>query len=162
MLKEGERMAQTYDLTNGKVSTQILKFYFPMFFTNMLQQIYTVADTAIVGKGLGDNSLAAVGNMASFTFLVIGFSIGMTNGFSVSVARNYGAKKYDELRNSVAASVILSVIIAAVLTLASVTMLRSTLILLQTDSLIIDESLRYGYVLFGGLTATIAYNLCSP
>ena len=77
-------MAQTYDLTRGKTSSVILTFFFPMFFTNMLQQLYTVADTAIVGKGLGDNALASVGNMSSLTFLIIGFSLGISNGFSVS------------------------------------------------------------------------------
>ena len=71
-------MAKTYDLTKGNVTSVILKFYFPMLLTNMLQQLYTLADTAIVGKGLGDNALAAVGNMSSLTFLVIGFSMGLS------------------------------------------------------------------------------------
>ncbi|MDO5558910.1 MAG: MATE family efflux transporter [Oscillospiraceae bacterium] len=154
-------MAQTYDLTNGKVSKLILKFFFPMFFTNMLQQIYSIADTAIVGKGLGDDSLAAVGNMSSLTFLIVGFSIGMTNGFSVSAAQYFGAQKYDKLRNTLASSLILSVIISAVLTAVSTVFLRSTLVMLQTPEIIIHESLRYGYIIFGGLTATIAYNLCA-
>mgnify|MGYP003500154068 FL=1 len=85
-------MAQTYDLTQEKVSKLILRFYFPLLFTNMLQQIYTVADTIIVGKGLGDQALAAVGNMSSLSFLIMGFSMGLTNGFSVSIAQSYGAK----------------------------------------------------------------------
>ena len=67
-------MTKTYDLTEGKVSLLILRFFFPMFLTNMLQQIYTIADTAVVGKGLGDLALGAVGNMSSLTFLIIGFS----------------------------------------------------------------------------------------
>ena len=84
-------MAKTYDLTNGSPAKLIMKFFFPMFFTNMLQQIYTIADTAIVGKGLGDNQLAAVGNMSSLTFLIVGFSIGLTNGFSIMTAQYFGA-----------------------------------------------------------------------
>ena len=56
-------MAKTSDLTQGKVSRLILAFFFPMLFTNMLQQVYSLADTAIVGKGLGDNALGAVRNM---------------------------------------------------------------------------------------------------
>ena len=80
-------MAQTYDLTRGNPTKLILTFFFPMLFTNMLQQIYSIADTAIVGKGLGDDALAAVGNMSSLTFLVIGFSIGLTNGFSILTAQ---------------------------------------------------------------------------
>lgn len=154
-------MAQTYDLTKGRTTPLVLKFFIPMFFTNMLQQVYTIADTAIVGKGLGDDALAAVGNMSSLTFLIIGFSIGLSNGFSVSIARNFGAKNYDMLRKSIASSVKLSLIITILLTALSVAFLKPVLILLQTDESIIADSLLYGYVIFGGLTATIAYNLCS-
>lgn len=154
-------MAQTYDLTYGKVSTLILKFFFPMLFTNMLQQVYTVADTAIVGKGLGDNALAAVGNMSSLTFFIIGFSMGLANGFSVLIAQNYGAKKYEALRKTIASSVKLSFIITLLLTAASMIFLRPILVMLQTDSAIINDSLTYGYIIFGGLITTIAYNLCA-
>lgn len=154
-------MAQAYDLTEDKVSKLILKFYFPMLFTNMLQQIYTVADTVIVGKGLGDNALAAVGNMSSLTFLVMGFSMGLANGFSVSIAQSYGAKDYRELRRNIASSVKLAVCIAMVLTLLSTAFLRNLLELLQTDAAIMVDSLTYGYIIFGGLITTLAYNLCA-
>ncbi len=154
-------MARTYDLTEGKVSKLILAFYFPMLFTNLLQQIYTLADTAIVGKGLGDNALAAVGNMSSLTFLIIGFSLGLTNGFSVTIAQNYGARDYGRMRKAIASSIKLAVIIAVLLTALSVIFLKDVLILLDTDKKIIGDSLLYGYIIFGGLFSTIAYNLCA-
>ena len=109
-------MSQTYDLTNGNYKTQILKFFFPMFLTNMLQQIYTIADTAIVGKGLGDNPLAAVGNMSSLTFLIIGFSIGLTNGFTIKTAQFFGAGNHEHLKHSIASAIILSAWITIILT----------------------------------------------
>ena len=87
-------MAKANDLTHGNVTGLILRFYFPMLLTNMLQQMYNIVDTAIVGKGLGDNALAAVGNMSSLTFLIYGFSIGLANGFSVITAQSFGAKDY--------------------------------------------------------------------
>lgn len=154
-------MARTYDLTEGKVSKLILAFFFPMLITNLLQQVYTIADTAIVGKGLGDNALAAVGNMSSLTFLIMGFSMGLTNGFSVSIAQNYGAKDYSKLRRAIASSIKLAVVIAVILTAVSVIFLKDILILLDTSDVIIGDSLLYGYIIFGGLFSTIAYNLCS-
>ncbi|MBQ7047062.1 MAG: MATE family efflux transporter [Oscillospiraceae bacterium] len=154
-------MAQTYDLTKGKVSRLILAFYFPMLFTNLLQQVYTMADTAIIAKGLGDDATAAVGNMASLTFLIIGFSTGLTNGFSVSIAQNYGAKDYSDLRKAIASSIKLAVGITVLLTVLSVVFLRDILLLLKTDSAIIGDSLLYGYIIFGGLATTIAYNMCA-
>lgn len=154
-------MAQTYDLTKGKTTPIILKFFFPMLLTNMLQQVYTIADTMIVGKGLGDDPLAAVGNMSSLTFFIIGFSMGLTNGFSVSIAQDYGAKNINQLRRSVAASIMLSGIITVILTAISVIFLRPVLVLLQTSDIIMSDSLLYGYIIFGGLFTTIAYNLCA-
>ncbi len=154
-------MAQTYDLTQEKVSKLILRFYFPLLFTNMLQQLYTVADTIIVGKGLGDQALAAVGNMSSLTFLIMGFSMGLTNGFSVSIAQSYGAKNYEHLRKTIASSIELSVGIGVLLTIISTFFLRALLGVLRTSELIMQDSLTYGYIVFGGLLATLAYNLCA-
>lgn len=154
-------MAQAYDLTQGKPANLILKFFFPMLFTNMLQQIYTIADTAIVGKGLGDDQLAAVGNMSSLTFLIVGFSIGLTNGFSIITAQYYGAGDRRNLRRSAASSVLLAVGIAAVLTTISTVFLKQILTLMQTPYTIMTDSLKYGYIIFGGLTANISYNLCA-
>lgn len=154
-------MAKTYDLTEGKVTKLILRFYFPMLFANLLQQIYNLADTAIVGKGISDNALAAVGNMGSLTFLIIGFSVGLTNGFSVSIAQSYGAKDFERLRKSVASSITLGALITLILTVVSIAFLKSVLVLLDTDPVILPDSLLYGYIIFGGLITTIAYNLCS-
>ena len=154
-------MAKANDLTQGKVTSLILKFYFPMLLTNVLQQIYTIADTAIVGKGLGDNALAAVGNMSSLTFLIFGFSMGLANGFSVIVAQSFGAKDYSKLRRSVASSAMLCFMIGIVLTAVSTSFLRPVLHLLRTDEAIMHDGLVYGYFIFGGLIATITYNLCA-
>ena len=154
-------MAKANDLTNGKVTGLILKFYFPLLLTNMLQQMYNIADTAIVGKGLGDSALAAVGNMSSLTFLIFGFSMGLANGFSVIIAQSFGAKNYRKLRRAVASSAVLCLIIAIFLTAVSLTFLKPILQLLRTDSSIIKDGLTYGYFIFGGLIITIAYNLCS-
>ena len=154
-------MAKANDLTQGKVTGLILKFYFPMLLTNMLQQLYTIADTAIVGKGLGDNALAAVGNMSSLTFLIFGFSMGLANGFSVIIAQSFGAKDYSKLRRSVASSAMLCFIIGIILTAVSISFLKPVLHLLRTDEAIMHDGLVYGYFIFGGLIATITYNLCS-
>ncbi len=154
-------MSKTNNLTEGKVTSILFGFFFPMLFTNLLQQIYTFADAAIVGKGLGDNSLAAVGNMTSLAFFITGFSIGTTNGFGVIIAQNYGAGNYDKLRKSIAASVKLSVIISVILTIIGLVFLKPVMIAMNTSEDILNESLLYGYILFGGLITAVAYNMCS-
>ena len=154
-------MNTTSDLTIGRPGKLILKFYVPLLLTNALQQLYSFADTAIVGKGLGDNSLAAVGNMASLCFLIIGFSMGLSNGFSIIIAQCFGEKEYRKLCKTLAVSIKLAAVIAVLLTALSIMFLRTVLTLLQTSPVIMEESLGYGYILFGGLFCTIGYNMCS-
>ena len=152
-------MAHTLDLTKGDPKKLILRFFFPLLMTNTLQQLYSFADTAIVGKGLGDDSLAAVGNMSSLCFLIIGFSMGLSNGFSILIAQSFGEKDYGKLRRTLAASIRLAVMITALLTFLSMMFLRTILTIMRTDPSIINESLSYGYILFGGLFATVGYNM---
>lgn len=152
-------MNGTMDFTQGKVSRVILRFFFPMLVTGMLQQFYSFADAAIVGRGLGDDALAAVGNMSSLCFLIIGFSMGLANGFAVLVAHNYGEKDLVALRRTITAMIRLAVILTAALTGLSIIFLKPILLLLQTDEIIIGDCLTYGYILFGGLSATIFYNM---
>lgn len=154
-------MEHTNNFTDGKVSAKLLGFFFPMLLTNLLQQIYSVADTAIVGKGLGDNALGAVGNLSSLSLLIIGFSTGMANGFAVIIAQSYGAGNHSVLRKSIALSVKLSIVLTLILTAAGCLLLKPILLFMQTDKVILKDSLKYGYIIFGGLAATIAYNLCS-
>lgn len=154
-------MEHTNNFTKGKVSAKLLGFFFPMLLTNLLQQIYSVADTAIVGKGLGDNALGAVGNLSSLSLLIIGFSTGMANGFAVIIAQSYGAGNHSVLRKSIALSVKLSIVLTLILTAAGCLLLKPILLFMQTDKVILKDSLKYGYIIFGGLAATIAYNLCS-
>lgn len=152
-------MSGTIDFTQGKVSRAILRFFFPMLATGMLQQFYTFADTAIVGWGLGDNALAAVGNMGSLCFLIVGFSMGLASGFSVLMAQRFGEKDFPELRKTMSAIIRLAVIITVGLTAISVVFLKTILILIQTDEKIIGDSLIYGYIVFGGLFSSIFFNM---
>lgn len=147
------------DFTEGSPFKLILSFYWPLLLTSTLQQLYNFADTWIVGKGLGDNALGAVGNMGSLFFLIVGFSFGLAGGFGVLIAQSYGAKNEEELRHRYAASIELGVVLAFVLTVFSVLFLPHALRLLQTDERIIGDSLRYGYIVFGGLSAGICYNI---
>ncbi len=154
-------MEKTYDLTNGKVPKLILRFFFPILLTNLLQQVYSMADTVIVGKGLGDRALGAVGNLSSLTLLVIGFCTGMMGGFSIVVAQRFGSGDRRALRQSIALTVKLSAVLCVVLTAAGILSLRPILLLIRTGEQILDDSLLYGYIILGGLTATAAYNLCT-
>ena len=149
------------DFTKGSPARLILGFFWPLLMTSMLQQLYNFVDTLIVGKGLGDNALAAVGNMGSLFFLIIGFSLGLSNGFGIMIAQSFGAKQYDRLRRNVAATIQLALALTLLLTLISLPLLPTALRLLRTDEVIMADSLKYGRVIFAGLFSAIAYNISS-
>lgn len=137
-------MSNKNDLTTGSVSSKFLGFFFPMLLTNLLQQIYSVADTAIVGKGIGDNALGAVGNLASLSFFIIGFSMGITNGFAVIIGQHYGSDDKKDLKKAIAMSIELSGIIAIMLTIVGCIILKPIVLLMHTDKVILNECLTYG------------------
>ena len=151
--------SKTIDFTEGKPSKLILKFFWPLLMTSMCQQLYNFVDSMIVGRGISDNALAAVGNMGSLFFLIVGFSFGLANGFAILIAQSYGAKDYDELHHRIAGTIQLGVVLAVVLTIFSVLFLPNALTYLRTDPVIMQDSLKYGYILFGGLFVGITYNI---
>ncbi|MBR6172500.1 MAG: MATE family efflux transporter [Eubacterium sp.] len=156
-----KKKKQISDFTKGNPTRLILGFFWPLLLTSMLQQLYNFVDTLIVGKGLGDNALAAVGNMGSLFFLIVGFSLGLSNGFGIMIAQSFGAKEYGRMRRTIASTIQLAVVIAVGLTLISMLLLPAALRLLRTDEVIMDDSLKYGWIVFGGLSAAIAYNVTS-
>ena len=79
------------DMTKGSPAKMILGFTLPIFIGNVFQQLYSMADTIIVGKYVGTPALAAVGSTGTITFLILGFLMGMTVGFTVLTAQRFGA-----------------------------------------------------------------------
>ena len=153
-------MQQT-DFTKGPITKALLSFFFSMLFANILQQFYSFADMVIIGKGLGDTVVAAVGNFTTFSFFITGFIMGVTNGFSVVISQTYGEKDFAVLRRAAALSVKLSILFALFLTGGGLWCLPPVLGLMQTDQTLVKDCLSYGYVIFGGLVIMVFYNLLS-
>ena len=154
-------MQSNCDLTQGKVSSRLLGFFFPMLLTNTLQQAYTFVGTVIVGKGLGDQALGAVGNLSSLTLLITGFLMGITNGFAVNIGHSFGAGDHHLLRRCVAHAARLCGMVTLLLTIISLAALKPLLHSMQTSPLLIRDGLVYGYIFFGCLIVNAAYNLCA-
>ena len=110
----------TKELTHGKPLPLILQFAFPLILGYMLQQLYSLCDTVIVGRCLGVNELAAVGSTGAVSFLVVGFATGMCTGMSIPVAQAFGAGDYQKLRKYLANSFYLSALISIVMTVGTI------------------------------------------
>lgn len=149
------------DFTKGSVPKTLLGFFFPMLFTNLLQQVYSFVDMVIIGKCIGDNALAAVGNFTTIAFFITGFVSGTANGFSVNISHAYGEKDVPALRKVIASSIKLSAVFALVFTIIGSVSLNPVLSIIKTDRSILDDCLSYGAVIFGGLSVTVSFNLAS-
>lgn len=149
------------DMTQGNPGKLILSFAIPLLLGNLFQQFYSLVDTVIVGKFLGVTQLAAVGATGSINFLIIGFCMGICNGFAIPISQKFGAKDESGLRRYVANSAWLGVIFSVVLTVSTVLLCRQILVWMKTPADIIDSSYRYIVIIFAGIPVTILYNLTS-
>lgn len=149
------------DMTVGKPVRHIIAFMIPLLIGNTFQQLYSMVDTLIVGRYLGVEALAAVGSSGSIVFLINGFAIGLTSGFSIIVAQHYGAADYEGVKRDFSAAIVMSMVAVTVLTAASITFSLQMLKLLQTPSEIIGDAHSYVSVIYGGMFATILFNLLS-
>lgn len=151
----------TKDMTHGTPMKLILGFSLPLLFGFLFQQFYNLMDTLIVGRFLGVDALAAVGSTGSVNFLIIGFCMGVCNGFAIPLAHRFGAGDYHALRAFMMNAVYLAAVFAAVMTVVTVIFCRPILQLMQTPGNIIDGAYRYIVIIFAGIPVTYLYNLVS-
>lgn len=149
------------DLTVGNPFRSLLKFAIPVILGNLFQLFYTLADSVIVGKTLGANSLAAVGSTSIIIYFVFCFINGFTGGFGICLGQRCGAKDEKGMRKSVAVSTILSIVFTVVLTLICCLFAHEILYLMQIPVDISGEAYDYMFVVLLGTGATVFYNMIS-
>lgn len=149
------------DMTKGSPSRLITKFIIPIIIGNIFQQLYSMVDTIIVGQYVGVQALAAVGATGTINFLILGFVLGMTSGFTVPVAQRFGAGDYRGMRKSITNAARLSVIVTIIMTIASVVGMRPLLKLMNTPEDIFEMSFTYIVIICMGMGCTVLYNLLS-
>lgn len=149
----------TNDMSRGNPARLIISFMLPVLAGNIFQQFYNVVDSVIVGQFLGVNALAAVGSTGSVVFLVWGLVTGLTSGFSVILAQQFGAGDKKGLCRYEGASVWLCGVIGILMTVILMLGLNPILRLMNTPDEIFGETRAYLGVLFAGILITFAYNM---
>lgn len=147
------------DLTKGSPAKLLLQFAFPVFLANICQLFYSLVDSRIVGQTLGDSALAAIYATNSVSSLIVGFLLGLASGFSLLVARYFGANEEEEMKKSVAGSLLLGLLTAVALTIVSVALLRPLLHVLNTPDTVMKDAYDYIVIILLGMTVTMAYNV---
>ena len=151
--------AKVRDMTKGNPGRLILMFAVPLMVGNVFQQLYTMVDTVVVGQVAGVQALAALGAVEWIMWMVLGVSSGITQGFAILMAQDYGARKWKQLKKTVAHSYVLTAITAVLLFLTSQIFAHWILSFLNTPDNIIGMSLLYLRIVFCGIPVVAAYNV---
>ena len=152
-------MAKTKDLTQGNVAKLLLFFAFPTLLSNVFQQFYNLADTAIAGHILGDNALVAIGASSTVNSLVLSFAWGLNGGFGIIIAQCFGAKDFKKLKKSVAISLSINVLFSLIVCIFSIFMSRPMLQALNTPAARLNEANSYISVILVFIIVPMLYNL---
>ena len=138
------------DMTEGSPARLILFFTLPLIAGNIMQQLYAFIDTLLVGRFLGLEALAAVGCTGSLMFLLLGFVIGLTSGLAIYTGQRYGAKDATGVRESAAACIALSFVIAVFLSVVGFFACRPLLELMHTPEELLDNATGFFSIICGG------------
>lgn len=146
------------DLTKGRPIKLIVLFALPIMLGNIFQQTYSLADIAIIGKNLGNNSIAAVGSTAPLVSLMFNIINGSITGFAIIVAKNFGAGEYDEMHRTIARMTVFAGSFTAVIITAVALFIDPMLTALDIKGAIRGEARSYLMIVAFGLVVTLVYN----
>lgn len=156
-----KKKSGTTDLTVGKPLFQILRFALPLVLGTLFQQLYSFADTVIVGRCLGTDALGAVGTTYSLNFLILGFVQGACVGFGIPAAETFGAKDKDGLQKYLLNGALLCLVLSVVFTVLTTLMAGPLLRLIHTPEQLYADAVLYIRIIFLGIPATVLYNYAS-
>ncbi len=146
-------------MTSGNSMKQIVLFFLPLLFGNLFQQVYSLVDSIIVGKGIGDKALAAVGASGTLNFLILGFVVGLTRGFGISFSQSFGKGDSKLLRGYVLAAQYISTAMSILFTVLCLLSLKGMLTFLETPSDIFKDAYDYFAIILAGIIVTVLNNL---
>ena len=149
----------TRNMTEGKPAKLILFFALPLMFGNIFQQFYTLVDTMVVGRALGVDALAAVGAAEWTNWMMLGIIQGITQGFAIKMAQEFGAGHEDDLRRTIADSCVLAGMLSVILLALGQIFVQPLMVLLRTPSDIMGGALLYLRVIFMGIPVVMLYNM---
>ena len=147
-------------MTEGSISKKILLFALPVFLGQLLQQLYNVVDSVVVGNELGKEALAAVSSSGSLIFLVVGFVNGLFVGAGVIIGNRYGAKDYEAVHTAVHTAIAFGFISGLIMTILGVLLCPYILTWMDTPSDVFSNSVLYLRIYFCGGLFNVMYNTC--
>lgn len=146
-------------ITEGRIGKQLLLFFFPILFGTFFQQLYNAADAMIVGRFVGKEALSAVaGSTGMLTQMVVGFFVGLSSGAAVLVSQYYGAEREEMVGYAVHTFMAFSILAGLVMTGLGLILTPWMLEAMGTPTEVLDMSILYLRVYFGGIVGNLIYN----
>lgn len=152
-------MSRTKDMTTGKPVVLILAFAIPILAGNLIQQLYNLVDSLIVGQLLGVTALAAVSASGWLDWAVLSIPMGLAQGFSIQAAQYFGANRPEELRRTVGQSILIAAATTVLLEIASQLLLSPVLEWMNTPAETLSLTEGYLRIIYGGLPVVMAVNV---
>lgn len=149
------------NLTKGNPIKLIIIFAIPLFIGQLFQLFYSLVDTRIIGSTLGDTALAAVGATTSLSDMLTWLLSGITSGFGIIISRYFGADDKVYMKNTVAWTIILSILITSVLSFFGIVFLPQILGILNVSEELLPQARDYIRIILVGLIANTLYNVCA-
>lgn len=153
------------DLTQGTIWKKILLFFLPIFVSYILQQMYSVADSAICGQTLSATEIAGINDTSSISFIFLQFAFGCTAGMSVILSNRIGENNADGTRKAFATQIVLSIFICAIITAISLICIDPLLSLIgiapsdnETNNKVYESAHLYLSIICGGMAGQFFYN----
>ena len=146
-------------LTTGKIGPAILAFILPMMLGSLIQQLYTMTDSVIVGQFAGKVGLAAINAVATLFKFPLNFMNGLAAGATILISRAYGAGKQEDLRRSIQAALAVAVVLGVVFTVGGVLLTPALMRVMSIPEEIVEPTSTYTRIFFGGLWSLVLYNM---
>ena len=158
MAEKTARISYRMDMTEGPLTTKIIKFTIPVMLSGILQLLFNTADVIVVGRFTGKTALAAVGSTGSLINLLVSLFMGLSIGTNVLVARYQGAKDDKSVSETVHTSIALGIVGGLILLIVGVVATRPLLEMMATPEDVIDQSTLYMRILFFGMPLNLILN----
>ncbi len=146
-------------MTTGSIIGHLVRFAIPLFIGNVLQQLYNMVDTWVVGNYVSNEAFSAVGTVGPILNLLIGFFMGLSSGAGVVISQYYGAKQEDKVHDVVHTAMTVTLIMAVVITVAGLLLIPALLDLINTPPDVYPQSKTYITILFAGVSTVMIYNM---
>lgn len=146
------------DFTEGKIFPSIIAFTIPVLLGNLLQNLYAVVDTFLVGRFVSLNALAAIGSTGSTTFLIFALTQGLATGFGVIISRYFGAGDHEKMKKSIAMSYLLAFGLSIVFAIVGGFGTTWMITIMKTPEVIFQDAWTYTFIMAIGIPATMGYN----